>query len=125
MTTTKSLGTNVKVSGVKVVTLGKGGNYARIPGKGRVFFGKDLGLTDGDILNGTVHFQESTYDMMTDGVTPRAEALVRLECEAFVSFADQKNSAIDQAIIAQIPDMKFDASHFGNSFKVNAKELIG
>ena len=124
MTTTKSLGTNVKVSGVKVVTLGKGGNYARIPGHGRVFFGKDLGLNDGDTLSGTIHFQESTYDMESDGVTKRAEVLVRLECEAFVSFADQKNAAIDEAIIAQIPTMKFDASHFASSFKVSAKELV-
>lgn len=125
MTTTKSLDTNVKVSGVRIAALGKGGTYARIPGKGRVFFGKDLGLNDGDILSGTVHLQESTYDMESDGVTKRPEALVRLECEAYVSYADEKNAAIDQAIIAQIPTMKFDASHFASTFNVNAKQLAG
>ena len=110
--TTKTLNKSVKITGVRTVSLGKGGIYARIPGEGRVFFGVDLGIKDGETLTGTLWLQESTYTELSDGVPRPDGPLTRIEAEAFTPFSDELQGALDQAKLAAIPTMQFKPEMF-------------
>jgi len=74
----------IKLAGVIVAALGQGGLYARVPGHGRTFIPKDLGLKEGDVLDGNVSLVEVTYDENADG-TKKETPLVRPEFDSFVS----------------------------------------
>ena len=109
----------LKLVGKKVASSVNGRTQVQTP-KGLIFISRTHGLKEGDVLNGTVTFQEVTHEFEADGVTKKPVPMKRLELVDFTSFKDQKTCAIEELEIAAIPNLVLDASYFSNSFKAAA-----
>jgi hypothetical protein len=103
----------IKLVGKKVTTLGEQGIrlYVLVTGIGRAYIPKELGLKDGDTLNGTVTVEEKTYTDNADG-SKRATPLVRWELTDYTSFKDQRSCALAELEINSIPNLQLDANYF-------------
>jgi hypothetical protein len=91
----------VALRGVKVATLGDAGRlFVTIPGHGRTFISKELGIQAGDVLLGNAEVVEETWNNDAEG-NKLETPLVRKALSSYTSLDSEANAVAAEAKIAE------------------------